>query len=384
MRVCGMAAVVLVMLALHQLPVLAELEDEAEVDMEALLDALRRTRPKPPPVGTSAAARAPFAAGAADKLAAVLRGTADRPRTDNAARLPEDGVAASSRPRSKPGPAGERGGGKGKFRKDSIDRDSLRTREQYQRTQADRVRTCYKEGKEQILLLGVGEQSPNRTWDVPCHLEFYQDAYGIVPGCTPSIARGGACSRAVVDSFGADDDMRDLAIATEAAMHNLFHQGGTTSLAPASSLDRLGAKGAILFQMYLAKVKLQIMKHFQLESLYDSGALLTRLKGEPPEDEWDMEPGHVYWNPHIDKANIPTYDYSALLYLNNKGRDFEGGDFAFLDDDADRIVEPRAGRLLYFTSGPENLHQVQEVRTGTRYVLAMWFTCSREHKYVDE
>ena len=126
------------------------------------------------------------------------------------------------------------------------------------------------------------------------------------------------------------------------------------------------------------------MKHFQLESLYDSGALLTRLKGEPPEDEWDMEPGHVYWNPHIDKANIPTYDYSALLYLNNKGRDFEGGDFAFLDDDADRIVEPRAGRMLYFTSGPDNLHKVQEVRTGIRYVLAMWFTCSREHKYVDE
>jgi hypothetical protein len=40
--------------------------------------------------------------------------------------------------------------------------------------------------------------------------------------------------------------------------------------------------GGILFQFYLAKVKLQIMKHFELSSLYDSGALLTRLKGEPP------------------------------------------------------------------------------------------------------
>jgi len=91
----------------------------------------------------------------------------------------------------------------------------------------------------------------------------------------------------------------------------------------------------------------------------------------------------------------------ARLYLNTRGQDFEGGDFAFLDDgaycmcacacahmcpralshiswaasiaslhkstpkhsltphtppaDADRVVEPRAGRLLYFTSGPENL-----------------------------
>ena len=49
-------------------------------------------------------------------------------------------------------------------------------------------------------------------------------------------------------------------------------------------------------------------------------------------DEWDMEPGHVYWNPHVDKANIPTYEYSALLYLNTRSLDFEGGDFAFLDD----------------------------------------------------
>jgi hypothetical protein len=36
------------------------------------------------------------------------------------------------------------------YRKDSVDRDSLKTREKYQRTQADRVRTCYKEGKAQV------------------------------------------------------------------------------------------------------------------------------------------------------------------------------------------------------------------------------------------
>lgn len=233
----------------------------------------------------------------------------------------------------------------------------MRTRDKYQRMQADRVRTCYKEGKAQILLLGSRDQvtSANVTWQVPCALKFYQDAYGVIPGCTPSLARNGVCSRVVVDNFGMVDDMQDLLQATETAMVNLFHQGGTTSLAPASSLERLGAKGAILFQFYLAKIKLQIMKDFQLSSLYDSGALLTRLKGDPPEDEWDMEPGHIYWNPHVDKANIPTYDYSALLYLNTRGKDFEGGDFAFLDDDADRVVEPRAGRLLYFTSGPENL-----------------------------
>ena len=74
--------------------------------------------------------------------------------------------------------------------------------------------------------------------------------------------------------------------------------------------------------------------------LYDSGALLTRVAEGTPADEWEMvrgsaetplsvnpsasksrsaelqemsvpnrpcqEPGHVYWNPHVDKANIAT------------------------------------------------------------------------------
>lgn len=162
--------------------------------------------------------------------------------------------------------------------------------------------------------------------------------------------------------------MRDMAAITEKAMVNLFHQGGTTSLAPASSLERLGPKGSLLFLYFLNKIKLQVGVHgreltfchfqcaflrshfapqqlmydFGLGEIYDSGALLTRLKGDPPRDEWDMDPNHVYWNPHVDKANIPTYDYSALLYLNTLGDDFEGGEFAFLDDDADRIVQPRA------------------------------------------
>ena len=36
----------------------------------------------------------------------------------------------------------------------------------------------------------------------------------------------------------------------------------------------------------------------------------------------DMEPGHIYWNPHVDKANIPTYDYrlSPVLIAGARGR----------------------------------------------------------------
>jgi len=46
-------------------------------------------------------------------------------------------------------------------------------------------------------------------------------------------------------------------------------------------------------------------------------------------------------------------------------------------------VEPMAGRLVVFTSGRENLHQVKKVLSGVRYVMSMWFTCNEEKKFHD-
>jgi len=65
----------------------------------------------------------------------------------------------------------------------------------------------------------------------------------------------------VFSSTHSEVEMRDMAAITEKAMVNLFHQGGTTSLAPASSLERLGPKGSLLFLYYLNKIKLQIGVH---------------------------------------------------------------------------------------------------------------------------
>ena len=79
------------------------------------------------------------------------------------------------------------------------------------------------------------------------------------------------------------------------------------------------------------------------------------------------------YGPHIDKANQPHYDISALLYLGTAGVDFEGGLFAFNDPDCDRLVAPVAGRMLAFSSGFENLHQVRPVSSGERFVLSVWF-----------
>lgn len=56
----------------------------------------------------------------------------------------------------------------------------------------------------------------------------------------------------------------------------------------------------------------------------------------------------------------------------------------FLDEELEvyeQTVEPKAGRVVIFTSGKENHHKVDRVLTGNRYVLAFWFTCSPDRKF---
>ena len=172
-------------------------------------------------------------------------------------------------------------------------------------------------------------------------------------------------------------------------------QGGQTSLAPDSdsSAERLGEFAFGQFKELQARMQRELERRFNVPRLYDAGALFTRIEGQERLDHWNLEPGHKYWNLHVDKANRHSYDYSALLYLNSHcidkqgcdlTQDFTGGLLQFKDTDADLLVVPRVGRLLLFIGGLENLHTVQKVHNGTRFVLAMWFSCNEASKYTAE
>ena len=79
----------------------------------------------------------------------------------------------------------------------------------------------------------------------------------------------------------------------------------------------------------------------------------------------------------------PAYSYrsvSALLYLSSLHKQFKGGRFFFADRHPGgraftptSIVDPGCGRLLAFTSGPENLHGVMPVAAGTRFLTPKCF-----------
>ena len=81
------------------------------------------------------------------------------------------------------------------------------------------------------------------------------------------------------------------------------------------------------------------------------------------------------------EIGCPVFSANAVMYLASAGEHFEGGEFAFIDETADRLVEARAGRLLLFDSEDDqrgalhNLHQVRPVVVeGQRLALSVWFT----------
>ena len=148
----------------------------------------------------------------------------------------------------------------------------------------------------------------------------------------------------------------------------------------------------------------------KVRRLYPAGALLTHIVPAAEETKKkclprELEPGSLgYWSPHVDKANVPEYDVSAILYLSDgtteprdatrdaqkkTAAEFSGGTLAFLDDDDDddaaagedvspryriRRVTPRRGRLVVFASGEENVHAVSAVTSGARATLNLWLT----------
>ena len=193
--------------------------------------------------------------------------------------------------------------------------------------------------------------------------------------------------RAVVDDLASASECRHAIGASMFGMDGLSdpesvdYNGELTLVAspPEQLRPFLGEGGVRLVRLFLARIRDAVRTHFDEDRpLFLSGALLTRLQPPPQRSAAQRQSGgggtYEYSIAHVDRANVASYDYSAVLYLNSKGGGFEGGDFRFVDATNDEVLEPRAGRCVLFPSGFENLHRVCTVSKGTRYALAAWLT----------
>lgn len=103
---------------------------------------------------------------------------------------------------------------------------------------------------------------------------------------------------------------------------------------------------------------------------------------------------------HTDEATHSGYHYSCVIYLSTQGKHFEGGNFVFNDplgEDDERpdpeVMErlpleeqirragrklspfhPTKGAAVIFSSGWENMHEVEKITSGVRYAVPCFFT----------
>lgn len=120
------------------------------------------------------------------------------------------------------------------------------------------------------------------------------------------------------------------------------------------------------------RIEALLSDHFNVTGLrLTKPTFFARLDGDHEAKVMNDE----YWHPHVDTIAYGSFAFTGLLYLSEQGDDFQGGDFVFLDGAANYTVTPVIGRLLLFTSGAENAHQVRRVTRGARTALTIAFTC---------
>ncbi|XP_051274423.1 urotensin-2 receptor 2 [Dicentrarchus labrax] len=232
-----------------------------------------------------------------------------------------------------------------------------------------------------------------RVYTVQCSEDY--ENYQRYPGCTPQ-----KCGRAVTDSVVTREEAQLLRRLAERGLALAGSEGGASILDLHSGALSMGKQFVNIyryfgdqirdvftqedFQLYRdvrGRIQTVIAETFGLDPtlMYlTKPTFFSRINSTGAKTQHDE-----YWHPHIDKVTYGSFDYTSLLYLSDYGSDFTGGRFIFMDQNGNRTVEPRAGRVSFFSSGTENLHRVERVTWGTRFAITVSFTCDPAHAISD-
>ncbi|XP_072030106.1 2-oxoglutarate and iron-dependent oxygenase domain-containing protein 3-like [Amphiura filiformis] len=241
-------------------------------------------------------------------------------------------------------------------------------------------------------LAEVDEDVVKRTMPVECSKDFAEDIKKFKE-CAPK-----RCSRVVMDQHISAEEAKKLLQIAKRGLKYGGSNGGASILDLHSGALSKGNKFIDIYKYLEEEGKINSVFRKEDFDLYRtvSHKIQLAISGEygiPPNKLYLTHPTFFsrmtnkpaktihdeYWHVHIDKETYKTFDYTSLLYLSDYGSDFTGGRFVFVDKDANRTVDPKLGRVSFFTSGSENSHHVEKVTSGTRYAITVSFTCDKEH-----
>ena len=222
--------------------------------------------------------------------------------------------------------------------------------------------------------------------------------YKRVAGCTPPADR---CGKLIHDDFATADEVEGLRAIAARGMRLGGGAGGPTILDVhggalsykdkfidvwtafnATDTPPYRRSEVAIYATLVERVRRLTEATYGVEGLHlTSPTFFSRMSADkPPITQHDE-----YWHVHVDARQYGSFVYTAVLYLADAGKDFEGGTFEFMgsDDDPPRgpaaaAVPPTKGRLVLFTSGDEHPHRVTAVTKGTRVALTIAFTCDRQ------
>ncbi|XP_074121128.1 2-oxoglutarate and iron-dependent oxygenase domain-containing protein 3 isoform X3 [Sminthopsis crassicaudata] len=210
----------------------------------------------------------------------------------------------------------------------------------------------------------------NKFIEVICSEDY--DSHKRFEGCTPR-----KCGRGITDIVITKEEAQQLRRIAEKGLSLGGSEGGASILDLHSGALSFGKHFVNLYSDVRQKIQHAIGQAFDINisSMYlTKPTFFSRINSTEAKTTHDE-----YWHPHIDKVTYGSFDYTSLLYLSDYMTDFGGGRFVFMEEGFNKTVEPKVGRVSFFTSGSENLHQVEKVHWGTRYAITISFTCNPDH-----
>lgn len=227
------------------------------------------------------------------------------------------------------------------------------------------------------------------AWEVPCIDSYSKHT---LKNYTGNVSRRkafldrtgllchGRCVRGVVDGFATHAEIAEMLRHAPEMRKGDGGQPGTSNIATWRWDVQAG-----VFRTLVSRAQAVMRERYGVQSLrFYRSNIIVWDGAQTTKEEWPSEP--LTWKPrslHGDTNTDEMFLFTTILYLSQHGDDVVGGETGIADEiDGTHHqtlrglrVEPSIGRLLIFSSGVENMHEMLPVTHGRRVACQMWFAC---------